>query len=123
MQVRYYTTHPTVLLRFTDLSSCSDLLSFHKEWKAGETDNYVSQHASIYDQPMLHTLSNLVDRMVELDNRIKVLLGNSPEKQAWEAYMAGYITFHLQSPRYQLKEILPEYCHEHRDLSFLMKSY
>ncbi|TCD67982.1 terpene cyclase [Steccherinum ochraceum] len=55
---------------------CLDLLSYHKEAKAGETDNYVSLYASAQQKPVLQVLQDLVERMVEQDRCIKAVLGD-----------------------------------------------
>ncbi|THH31856.1 hypothetical protein EUX98_g2330 [Antrodiella citrinella] len=104
---------------------CNDLLSFHKECKAGEEDNYVSQHAAIFHQSATHSLRDIVERMVSLDRTVKTLLGDTtPERRAWDSYVAGYIEFHLQSPRYCLKEVLPEFslfCSSTFEVSFVIR--
>ncbi|TCD67994.1 terpene cyclase [Steccherinum ochraceum] len=88
---------------------CNDLFSFHKEDKAGETDNYVSQRTAALRQSPLDTLEETVSRLVALDGSIKAVLGNSPERRAWEAFAGGYTEFHLYTPRYFLNELLPEF--------------
>ena len=85
------------------------MFSFYKEVEAGETDNYISQIAAANGQSALQALKELADRVVMLDRRIRALLGDSPERKAWESFIAGYFEFHLHTPRYRLKELLPEY--------------
>ena len=48
--------------------------------------------------------------MVDQDTRIKVLLGDGPERRAWESFVANYTEFHIVSSRYCLNEVLPEFC-------------
>ena len=86
-------------------------MSFHKELKAGETDNYVSKMASIRKQSVFRSLQDVADRLVILDTQIKSVLGpaGTPERQAWECFASGFIECHLHIPRYCLGEILPEF--------------
>ena len=87
----------------------SDLFSFYKEVEAGETDNYISQVAAAQGKSQVEVLQNLADRVIEVDRRNKALLGDAPERQAWESFIAGYFEFHLHIPRYRLRDLLPEY--------------
>ncbi|TCD67983.1 terpene cyclase [Steccherinum ochraceum] len=86
----------------------NDLLSFYKEVRAGETDNYVSQHAAIRSQTPIRSLQDIADKLADLDEQVHSLLGDSPEGQAWDVFAAGFIECHLHIPRYRLKELLPE---------------
>jgi len=88
---------------------CNDLMSYYKEATAGETDNYVSQWTVVCGQTALDTLEAMTTRLVNLDERVKAVLGNTPERRAWELFTAGYTEFHLYTPRYLLKDLLPEY--------------
>lgn len=88
----------------------SDLLSFYKEYKDGETDNYMSQLAISNGQTQSQTLRNVAEKLVAIDRRIKNILGSGGERHAWESFTAGYVEFHLRTPRYRLEELLPEYC-------------
>lgn len=87
----------------------SDFYSFYKEAIAGETENYVSLLAAANRQSALKTMEDLVNRLAEVDRLIKESLRDGPERAAWESFTAGYAEFHLHTPRYRLKELLPEY--------------
>lgn len=87
----------------------SDLYSFYKEFKAGETDNYVSQFAVIHGQTPLEAFKTIAENVLAMDRRVKDILGDGPERQAWESFTAGYAEFHLHTPRYCLKDLLPEF--------------
>jgi len=87
---------------------CNDLMSYYKEAKAGETDNYVALRTATCGQSVVDTLEELANRLVHLDERIKAILGDSPERRTWELFTSGYIEFHLCEPRYLLKDLLPE---------------
>ncbi|KAH8100283.1 Trichodiene synthase-domain-containing protein [Cristinia sonorae] len=88
----------------------NDLYSFYKEEIVGETENYVSQHAAARGQPSVKSLQDIADKLVEIDSRVREILGDGPEKKAWESFIIGYAEFHLHTPRYRLKEIIPEFC-------------
>ena len=51
-------------------------------------------------------MRELAEKVVEIDLRIKDILGDTPEKKAWESFTAGYAEFHMHMPRYLLKEVL-----------------
>ncbi|THH32539.1 hypothetical protein EUX98_g1653 [Antrodiella citrinella] len=87
----------------------NDLMSYYKEAKAGETDNYVSQRMAACGQSSLDTLTDVVNRIVNLGEHIAAVLGDTPEKKAWDVFSGGYTEFHLYTPRYFLKDIVPEY--------------
>ena len=88
---------------------CSDLLSFYKEYMDGETDNYMSQLAVSNGQSQIQTVRSVAEKLVDIDRRIKDILGDGGERRAWESFTAGYVEFHLRTPRYRLEELLPEY--------------
>ena len=86
----------------------SDLYSFYKEEMAGETDNYVSQLASINAQSRLATLRDLAEKTFQIDLRIRDILGDTAEGKAWETFAVGYAESHFYSARYRLKELLSD---------------
>lgn len=88
--------------------SCSDLYSFYKEFKADETTNYISQTAASKDETLLEALTGLANKLVALDLHIKTVLGDGPERRAWDSFTAGFAQFHLRCPRYRLNELVPE---------------
>jgi len=87
----------------------NDLMSYYKEENAGETSNYLSQRMVTNGRPVTEMLEELVNRLVTADSCIKAVLGDSPERRAWEAFASGYAEYHLHTPRYMLKDLLPEY--------------
>lgn len=93
---------------FALIRACSDLYSFYKEEKAGEKDNLISQLAAINRQTPLQAARDLADKAFQLDLQIKEILGDTPERKTWESFTAGYAEYHMQTPRYRLKEILSE---------------
>ncbi|KAH9934269.1 Trichodiene synthase-domain-containing protein [Fomitopsis serialis] len=90
----------------TDLVFFSDILSFYKEELAGETGNYVSDRSKACGRSREETLQEIVDETVVLVTRIRGILGDGPVRDAWESFAKGWLTFHLCSPRYRLKELI-----------------
>ncbi|KAH8100321.1 isoprenoid synthase domain-containing protein [Cristinia sonorae] len=87
----------------------NDMFSFYKEEKAGETWTYVHNYARVHDLTVPEALEKVKQLAIDVVHRIRGVLGEGPERDAWESFAAGYTQFHLQTARYQLQEILPEY--------------
>jgi len=88
----------------------NDLFSFYKEIKSGETKNYLSRYGQVHGRDTSQVLQDLVDKILTSMENIKALLPEGTnERDAWEHCAAGYVQFHVQSKRYRLNEILPEY--------------
>jgi len=86
----------------------SDILSFYKEEKKGESANYVSFLAASRGITKLDALRDIIDETVNVHHNILKSLKDHPE--AYEAYINffhGYVRFH-SSPRYKLDEIMQE---------------
>ena len=69
----------------------------------------MTQLAAANEQTVIQALKSVADRLVAVDKHIRAILGGGPELEAWESFIAGYAEFHLHTPRYRLKELLPEY--------------
>jgi len=87
----------------------NDMFSFYKEEKAGETWTYVHNFAKVHGMTVPEALENVKQQAIDVVKRIRNVLGEGPERDAWESFAAGYTQFHLMTARYQLVEILPEY--------------
>ncbi|TCD63981.1 terpene cyclase [Steccherinum ochraceum] len=87
----------------------NDMFSFYKETKAGETWTYIHNYARVNNLTIPQALEKVKEEAVAVVNRIRNILGEGPERDAWESFAAGYTQFHLHTARYQLKEILPEW--------------
>ena len=85
------------------------MYSFYKEYCNGETENYMSYLARANGQTRIEAVRTTADKLIEVDRRIKQILGDGPEKKAWESFTAGYCEFHLHTTRYRLRELIPEY--------------
>ncbi|KAI0792635.1 isoprenoid synthase domain-containing protein [Abortiporus biennis] len=88
----------------------NDILSYYKEAKTGETGGHILSYAKVHNVTEIEALHALIDQTVTIVNRIRSLVGNGKAREAWECFLAGYTQFHLCTERYQLKEIVPEYC-------------
>ena len=86
----------------------SDILSYYKESKAGETGTYILSYAKINNKTEIQALKDFVERAVTIVERIRTLTkGNA--REAWDRFMVGYTWFHMMASRYRLREILPEF--------------
>lgn len=95
--------------RFTHVDP-SDLLSFYKEACEGETENYICQLAASKGISHVEALEEVKNTVVDLDQCIREILGDSPERDGWEAFRIGYVDLHLYNERYRLSDILSEFC-------------
>ncbi|KAH9949258.1 hypothetical protein B0H21DRAFT_820260 [Amylocystis lapponica] len=84
----------------------NDILSFYKEEIAGETGNYIRDRASLSSMTALEMLREVIDETVAAMERIRVILGEGPARDAWEGFAAGYINGHTKCLRYRLQEII-----------------
>ncbi|KAK7033991.1 hypothetical protein VNI00_012421 [Paramarasmius palmivorus] len=90
--------------RFIELTN--DILSFYKEYLAGETQNYISNRAFVLGQSQLQTFQDAAEQVLRIHDRICSVL-KGPELVAWKEFKNGYIAFHVIAKRYRLSEILP----------------
>ncbi|KAJ3487091.1 hypothetical protein NLI96_g3782 [Meripilus lineatus] len=87
----------------------NDMFSYYKEAKAGETGTYLHTFGKVHGLTEPQVLENIVQQTVIVVERIRAILGDSEEREAWENFAAGYTQFHLYTDRYKLIEIFPEY--------------
>ncbi|KAI0080878.1 terpenoid synthase [Panus rudis PR-1116 ss-1] len=98
-----------ILDAMTVIALVNDLLSFHKEEQSGETNNYVHQYSRAHTKSIPEALRCITDEMVGCVNEVRRLLGAGPERDAWDAYVLGYVRFHIYTPLYKLEDIVPEF--------------
>ena len=87
----------------------SDLFSYYKEAKHGETGTYLHCYGTVHNMTVPEVLQNLVEQTIAVVKRIRTLLGDGIERHCWEEFAAGYTQFHLHTDRYELIDILAEY--------------
>lgn len=85
---------------------CSDVLSFYKEDLAGDTSSYIHARTRITKKSLRDTLSEVVEEVVAAVDRVRKHLGEGPARDAWDSFESGYISFHINNPRYKLAEVL-----------------
>ncbi|KAI5918190.1 isoprenoid synthase domain-containing protein [Camillea tinctor] len=92
----------------------NDILSFYKEEKAGEKDNYVHVRANYTGKDVFSTLQDIIKEDVECVRRIQLILrGREPYAQAMHDHIMGFVRFHTTSERYRLAELgLGEKCRD-----------
>ena len=69
----------------------------------------MTQLAMFKRQTPLEASKNLAERVISVDIMIKDILGDSPERQAWESFVVGYAEFHFRVSRYHLRDLFPEF--------------
>ncbi|EMD39627.1 hypothetical protein CERSUDRAFT_71514 [Gelatoporia subvermispora B] len=84
----------------------NDILSFYKEEFSDEEGTYIRDRASATSKTPLEVLYELIDEVIMVANRARRILGEGPARKAWECFMAGFVAFHIISPRYRLHEIM-----------------
>jgi len=83
----------------------NDILSFYKEELEGDYRNVVHSRAAARRKDVAIELSDMVEEVTASIARCGDIL-DGKEKEAWEQFMSGYLTFHYLAPRYRLQEIL-----------------
>ncbi|KAF9458281.1 isoprenoid synthase domain-containing protein [Collybia nuda] len=88
------------------ICAANDLLSYHKEMLAGETNNYVSSRALVEKKTPLRVLVELERELEESRNVIHATLSSHPAAiKAWRAFEVGGVAWHLEQKRYKLKDL------------------
>ncbi|KAI0090574.1 isoprenoid synthase domain-containing protein [Irpex rosettiformis] len=86
----------------------NDILSFYKEQIAGEKDNYLHNRAAVSNKDVNDVLKEVIDEVVIAVDKARPVLTGEKEKDVWEKFLMGYAAFHYMTPRYKLKDLLPE---------------
>ncbi|KAF4833913.1 Alpha-cuprenene synthase COP6 [Colletotrichum tropicale] len=88
------------------LALTNDILSFYKEERNGEVDNYIHGRAWYENKEATQVLEDVISEVKEGVRRIRVVLdGREPYLQATNDYMLGYVAFHKFVRRYRLWEV------------------
>ena len=87
----------------------SDIMSHYKEAKAGETTDYVSNHAKVHGQTRTQAVAHLIVHTESLFQRTREILGPGKAVETFNSMVAGFAQYHLNQERYLLSEIVPEY--------------
>ncbi|KAI8270627.1 hypothetical protein K4K58_008452 [Colletotrichum sp. SAR11_239] len=98
----------------TYINYANDILSFHKETLAGETDNYINTRAVCEQREPLAVLETVVAEAIEANSRVVGLLRTRSDPMyalKWDEFFNGYIFFHLSAKRYKL-HVYPGLAHE-----------
>lgn len=84
----------------------NDVLSFYKEEIAGEQANFIHDRAAVTGRSVTDALDDTVDDAITATLAAREALRGTPEGEACEAVMAGYVRFHFLDGRYRLRELL-----------------
>ena len=84
----------------------SDILSFYKEERVGETTNQISTLAARTKKSKLETFGELTETTIDINKRVVKILEGSPEAcEAFKKFNAGYVRFHTSTARYRLEDL------------------
>ncbi len=84
----------------------SDVLSFYKEEIVGEQANFVTNMANCHKISKIESLRKLAeDTAADALRALKIVSGHPGAHKAAQAFVQGYVDFHLASPRYELTEL------------------
>ncbi|EED80636.1 predicted protein [Postia placenta Mad-698-R] len=84
----------------------NDILSFYKEELTNELVNYIHDRALVTGTSASDALRDVIGETVAAAERVRSILGEGDERDAWDAFVRGYIKFHMDDPRYRLREVL-----------------
>ena len=87
-------------------------MSFYKEELEGETGNYVQDRASVTRKTSLDALHDLIEDTLAGVERARAVLREGKARDCWESFVAGYISYHINNPRYRLADILETTWHD-----------
>ncbi|GJE96486.1 hypothetical protein PsYK624_126830 [Phanerochaete sordida] len=83
----------------------NDILSFYKEELGGDTKNFIHDRARVTGKDTHTVVRELLEDVVASVHSARAIL-EGEEREAWERFMAGYISFHLVTPRYKLASLI-----------------
>ncbi|KAK8062335.1 hypothetical protein PG997_014432 [Apiospora hydei] len=90
------------------IASANDVLSFYKEERIGDSNNYISQLATYDNKAKIDVLKDTIQDVSEAVQRMRATLkgeGKEAYAAALEDHILGYVDFHRLSPRYRLWEV------------------
>ncbi|PPQ78320.1 hypothetical protein CVT25_011691 [Psilocybe cyanescens] len=91
------------IVLFIDL--LNDVLSFHKEYLAGERNNYVYNRAHVDHTSIPETLQSIADDVLAAHARVTKVLQYTEGYLPWMRFVNGYIAFHVTLKRYRLGDL------------------
>ncbi|KAF8893166.1 isoprenoid synthase domain-containing protein [Gymnopilus junonius] len=83
----------------------NDVLSFYKEYLAGETNNYISIRAKNTQKSLEDALQDTVNDTLAAHDRITKVLEHTSAYVPWKNFVTGYLAFHFGLKRYRLSEL------------------
>ncbi|KAF9556238.1 terpenoid synthase, partial [Agrocybe pediades] len=89
------------------INLANDVLSFYKEYLAGEQTNYIHNLAFVAQRTVSETLRDVVDETIRASLRVSKVLKNTDVRALayWNRFVNGYLTFHFTETRYRLTEL------------------
>ncbi|GJE96507.1 hypothetical protein PsYK624_127040 [Phanerochaete sordida] len=90
----------------TIIFNANDILSFYKEELSGDTKNFVHDCAHITSRDAHSFVRELLEGLVAAVHAVRGILDGEKERDAWERWLTGYISFHILTPRYRLADLI-----------------
>ncbi|KAI0533288.1 isoprenoid synthase domain-containing protein [Xylaria digitata] len=88
------------------ISFTNDILSFYKEEKAGEKDNYMHSRAFYEGKDIYTVFKEVIQEDVDAHRRVELVLrGREPYARAWNEHAMGFVAMHKAMDRYRLWEL------------------
>lgn len=88
------------------------MLSLHKEELANDTHKQIHERAQVTGRDLIQVISDVTDEAVTACQKVRLILQNKKERDAWESFVAGYVAWHRYTPRYRLNELLGDDGHD-----------
>ena len=76
---------------------------------AGDEGNFISRYARLHGKAVHEALEDVVERLTLRDQTVRAILGDGKARDAWDSFTAGFIKFHIITPRYKLRDVIPEF--------------
>ncbi|KAH9846107.1 terpenoid synthase [Lenzites betulinus] len=93
---------------YTD--TINDLLSFYKEFLAGETDNFINLRAAAEQKDPLVVLREVAEETLLRIERVEALTATDLQlSNICRSYLMGYTEFHIRATRYRLVDLEMEF--------------
>ncbi|KAG8915339.1 hypothetical protein FRC00_005515 [Tulasnella sp. 408] len=109
---KYIASNPNTFIQMIPELNCfiswgNDVLSFYKEWLAGETDTYMMLMAASQGSDPIDVLRETAQELIDTSQRILAMAeGDEKLVQHLRDFMNGYFQFHLAAVyRYHLDDL------------------
>ncbi|GJE96496.1 hypothetical protein PsYK624_126930 [Phanerochaete sordida] len=84
----------------------NEVLSFYKEELSGDTKNFVHDCARIASRDTHSFVRELLDGIVAAVDAARGILDGEKEREAWERWLTGFVSWHILTPRYRIASLV-----------------